>query len=144
MPDDPTLFDQPAVEAHARHTDPESSELTLQSLGKDTSYNWRVFAGLVALSMRDELRVDFRGEEGICVHHDRPVTDDQLLDYMERRYERRYQRNVIARQRGIIRELGWIKRVEDLKGPTGRPVIAHVPTEAGLAVWRNRHDAPSP
>jgi len=43
---------------------------------------------------------------------------------------------VIARQRGIIRELGWIKRVEDVIGPTGRPVVAHVPTEQGLAVWR--------
>lgn len=135
MPDDPTLFDQPAVDAHARHTDPESSELTLQSLGKDTSYNWRIFETIMLLSSHWS-QPD--GPGTAPVHTLEPITDDEITASMERIYGRRYQRNVIARQRGIIRELGWIKRVEDLEGPTGRPVIAHVPTEAGLTVWRNR------
>lgn len=124
MPD-PSLFD--TVETHARLTDPASSELTLQSLGKDTSYNWRIFEAIVALAH----------DERLWHTWNRPVTDDMILDWMERRHQRRYQRNVIARQRGIIRELGWIKRVDDQPGPDGRMVVAHIPTEEGLRLWSN-------
>ena len=121
------IFDHGAgPRVHARMTDPESSHLTMESLGKDTSYNWRIFEKIVSLS-----------EYGM-----RSVTDDDILEAMERVYQRRYQRNVIARQRGIIRELGWIERVEDVIGPNGRPVVAHVPTEQGLAVWRGESSAP--
>lgn len=133
------LFDEAgAPTPHARLTDPLSSELTLRSLGRDTSYNWRIFAAIVALSERTELR---RYDDGpsIAVFHDHPVTDDEILEYLERRDGRRYQRNVIARQRGIIRELGWIKRVDDVDSHiTGRPVVAHIPTRAGLDVWNQR------
>lgn len=140
MPDwyETTIFDHGAgPEPHARLTDPVSSELTLQSLGKDTSYNWRIFDAIVRSSRREELRVSSDGE-GIAVIHDVPVTDDMILDYMERRHMRRYQRNVIARQRGIIRELGWIQRVDDQEGPTGRPVVAHIPTHEGMQIWTSR------
>lgn len=133
------LFDEAgAPTPHARLTDPASSELTLRSLGRDTSYNWRIFAAIVALSERGELR-HYDDGTSIAVIHDNPVTDDEILEYLERRDGRRYQRNVIARQRGIIRELGWIRRVDDVNSHiTGRPVVAHVPTHAGLAVWRNQ------
>lgn len=124
MPD-PSLFD--TVETHARLTDPASSELTLKSLGKDTSLNWRVFESIMYLS-----------NAGRDVGLFRAVTDDMILTYMEGRYERRFQRNVIARQRGIIRELGWIARAEDMPGPDGRMVVAHVPTDQGVELWRNR------
>lgn len=124
MPD-PSLFD--TVEAHARLTDPASSELTLRSLGKDTSLNWRVFESIVHLSNATRERGLFRA-----------VTDDMILTYMEGRYHRRFQRNVIARQRGIIRELGWIARAEDQPSPDGRMIVAHVPTEQGLTLWLNR------
>ena len=117
---DPTLFD--GIAPHARLTDPVSSELTLQSLGRDTSYNWRIFDAIVRLS-----------QGRLCA-----VTDDDILYWMEQRYERRYQRNVIARQRGIIRELGWIERVNDVEGPYGRDVVAHVPTEEGMKLWNSR------
>ena len=120
---------------HARQTDPVSSTLTLDSLGRDTSYNWRIFMAIVALSRRDEER-HYSDGISIAVLHDRPVTDDDILDYMERRYQRRYQRNVIARQRGIVRDWGFIRRANDVVGRTGRDTIAHVPTHQGLEAWR--------
>ena len=131
------IFDHGAgPRPHARRTDPISSELTLASLGKDTSLNWRVFRAIVALSERTELRIDMRDEQGLAVIHDHPVTDDDIVAWMERRYDRRFQRNVIARQRGIIRELGWIMRVDDVvSNVTNRQCVAHIPTQAGLALW---------
>ena len=123
---DPSLFDAP--QPHARATDPVSSELTLRSLGRDTSYNWRIFQCIVWLSEQ------FNASNWPV--HNRPVTDDMILDAMEQRYGRRFQRNVIARQRGIIRELGWIERVDDVISPiTNRPTVAHIPSAEGLRVW---------
>lgn len=133
-----TIYDELGTpDPHARLTDPESSELTLRSLGKDTSYNWRIFERVVALSY------GHKHPSGWPTHAS-PVTDDMILESMERVYGRRYQRNVIARQRGIIRELGWIERVDDVDSHvTGRPVVAHIPTEAGLGIWRTRTDDPA-
>lgn len=127
------IFDHGAgPRPHARMTDPESSHLTLESLGKDTSYNWRIFDCVVRLA-----GVFRHGDELIY----RAVTDDAILEAMERKYGRRYQRNVIARQRGIIRELGWIERVNDVESPiTGRFVVAHIPTEHGLELWLKGRD----
>ena len=136
------LFDEAgAPEPHARMTDPESSDLTVKSLGRDTSYNWRIFEAIMSLSRREEAR-HYADGDSIAVLHDVDVCDDQILDYMERRWGRRYQRNVIARQRGIIREAGWIIKVDDhfrhnvTVGP--RWVVAHIPTSAGVEAWR-RH-----
>lgn len=128
-------------EPHARFGDPASSELTVKSLGRDSGYNWRIFACIVRLSARDEWRTDWRGESAIAVMHDRPVTDDMILELMERDAGRRYQRNVVARQRGIIREAGWIKPVDaQFRGSGKGPcfVIAHIPTWRGIDAW-HRH-----
>lgn len=131
------LFDA-GPEPHARMTDPVSSHLTIDSLGRDTSYNWRIFEAIIALSERTEFR-HYDDGDSIAVIHDHPVTDDDIVEWMERRYQRRFQRNVVARQRGIVHEMGWLKRVDDVIGNTGRQTIAHIPTSAGLTVWREAH-----
>lgn len=123
-----------APEPHARFTDPVSSELTLQSLGRDRSYNWRIFDAIMHLSVREEPR-HYADGDSIAVIHDVPVTDDDIVDWLERRHGGRVQRNVIARQRGIVRELGFIQRVADIIGRTGRQTIAHIPTSHGAQLW---------
>jgi hypothetical protein len=122
------------AQPHARMTDPVSSDLTIKSLGRDTSYSWRIFTAVMVLSERTEERMYDDGIS-IAVMRDRPVTDDDILTLMERD-GRRYQRNVIARQRGLLREAGWIRRVDDVEGRTGRPTIAHVPTWAGIDTYQ--------
>lgn len=132
------LFEEAgAPEPHARAHDPESSELTVKSLGRDTGYNWRIFLAIVSLSERTELR-HYDDGDSIAVIHDRPVTDDDIVAWMERSHGRRYQRNVVARQRGIIREAGWIQPVADcfrpkhIRGNGPLMVVAHIPTHAGV------------
>lgn len=136
------LFDDAGAPApHARAGDPESSELTVKSLGRDDSYNWRIFHAIMELSSRDELRRDMRGEDGIAVVHDKPVADDHILAWMERRFGRRYQRNVIARQRGLLREAGWIQPCNEGEsaiawvGDRAQLRLLHIPTSAGIHAW---------
>lgn len=135
------LFEEAgAPEPHARMMDPPSSHLTVESLGKDTSYNWRIFTCIIGLSQRFEPR-EYADGSSIAVIYDAPVTDDAILVSMERVWGRRYQRNVIARQRGLLREAGWLKRVDDVigldtNGTKFRAVVAHIPTHAGVEAYQ--------
>jgi hypothetical protein len=56
-----------------------------------------------------------------------PITDDDVWLCLEHMLNRRLQRNVIARARGLLERDGWFTRVADQPSPTtGRDVIAYV------------------
>ena len=132
-----SIYDEPGVggdPVHARMTDPVSSDLTVKSLGRDTGYQHRVWVAIYCLSGREELR-HYDDGDSIAVIHDKPVTDDDVVDFLERDGTR-HQRNVVARTRGLLRTAGWIERVDDVIGRTGRPTIAHIPTSEGVSAWR--------
>lgn len=107
--------------APARARGPRQSQLTLDSLGRDESMKRNVARAVVMCSRRGDPK------SGAFVH-DRPVTDDQITEWIERRLGRRQQRNVIARSRGLMERDGWFDPVPDVVGRTGRPTHAVVPS----------------
>lgn len=53
-----------------------------------------------------------------------PVTDDDVLELVEARTKRRFQRNVLARARGRLERDGLLERCPSVIGRTGRPTVA--------------------
>lgn len=97
---------------------PRQSQQLLDSLGKDHSLKNRVVLAVVACS----------GRRGL------PVTDDDATEWMEAQYRRRFQRNVIARTRGLLEAEGWFVQVPDVIGRTGRMTRAVTPSDWCLDV----------
>lgn len=92
-----------ATDAHARRSDPIPSHLTLQSLGRDTTAKARIVLAAFQLEER---------------HNGRPWNDTQLLERIEQITRKRWQRNVIARTRGLMEHSDddpdrpvWVERV---------------------------------
>ena len=86
---------KPSPDAHARRSDPISSHLTLQSLGKDTALKSRVLLAAMKLE-----------EQGINAWNDTELTAQVELDTRKRQ-----QRNVIARTRDLMTDDGWFEKV---------------------------------
>lgn len=119
----PMSFDDLEFEsAPARARGPIQSQLTLASLGRDTSMKKNIARAVVACSGRDPDADPFSS----------PVTDDHITEWIERFTQRRQQRNVIARTRGLLEKAGWFDPVPDVIGRTGRPTHAIVPSDALL------------
>ena len=112
--DQRSLFDT----APARARGPRSSQLTLDSLGRDESLKRNIARAVMACSVHDSPQT-----------YDRPVTDDDITDWLEIRFRRRFQRNVVARTRGLLQQAGWFLPVPDVVGRTGRPTRAVIPSE---------------
>lgn len=91
---------------------PAQSQATLDSLGRDTSLKFRIVAAVAALG--------------------RPATDDDITEILELGYGRRFQRNVIARTRGLLEAAGWLQQGPDVKGRTGRPTHTTLLTQQAL------------
>lgn len=82
-----------------RNSDPISSHFANAAIRNDRRLADHIIQGVLILSTA-------------AVESDRlPVTDDDLLDYVERRTNRRQQRNVIARCRGLLERDGFFERV---------------------------------
>lgn len=128
------LAGDPASPASARRSDPRSSHLTVRSIQRDGSMNKAIFEMIVALAQYCTFTIDGRVKE-VC--WDSPVTDDKVWTRLEIATDRRWQRNVIARARGLMEsELGLFQRVPDVIGPHGRPVIAYIPTAKAVAIFQ--------
>lgn len=89
-----------ATTTHARRSDPLSSELTLRSLGRDTTAKARVIQAAA--------RIELQTRQGGGGH--RPWTDTELLEEIEHMTNKRWQRNVVARTRGLLVNDGWIEQ----------------------------------
>lgn len=119
-----SLFENQHVPRAARG--PVQSQLTLASLGKDTTLKSQIAFAVWALSSRP-----------VGVTFDRAVTDDCITDFLERRHGRRFQRNVVARTRGLMEVDGWFDPVPDVIGRTGRPTHAVVASASLIALYSN-------
>lgn len=95
--------------AHARKGDPIGSHLTIASICADVS-----LATLILWA------VTIHTDEG------QPATDDDVIQLMEARTKRRFQRNVIARARVRLERENELVRVPPVIGRTGRPTVAYV------------------
>lgn len=98
--------------AHARRSDPVQSHAAVAGVVADTS-----LAGLILWA---------------CAYHNperEPLTDDDVLELMEARTGRRFQRNVIARARGRLMNPedgpNLLEQCPDVIGRTGRPTICY-------------------
>lgn len=104
------------ADAHARMSDPVSSEIAVVSIGRDLS----IRSAILRLAER-------------WSNQARPFTDTMLTDEIEKAWGTRQQRNVIARSRGLIEREGLIERV-GLFDVGGRPYMHFqlvVPTGQG-------------
>lgn len=106
---DPTLFDQ-SDDAHARRSDPVSSHLTNQSLGKDTSTKALIWT-MAAWWSRN---------------HGTPMNDTLLTELLEHHTGGRFQRNVVARSRDLMTDDGWFIKV-DMRTYHGRTLVHFIP-----------------
>jgi hypothetical protein len=98
---------------HARALDPESSHLTVRSIVKDKTLAADILRAVVNVHRTT---------------HGKSMTDDDVLDALIAAYPGvRFQRNVIARARGLLEPL-YIERGPMVKGVTGRPTISYWPT----------------
>lgn len=100
---DPTLFD--AARAHARRTDPFTSDQALKAIAKNDTLMGLIWQAAV-------------------VHRaaGRDWNDTELLHWIERASCRRQQRNVIARSRGMLEDAGMIRQT-GVKVYDGRPLM---------------------
>jgi hypothetical protein len=110
-----SIFDVP--EPSGRRTDPISSHVTVKSLGKDTSLKMMVLRAFIEAS--------WNGDEVTL------ASDDRIVAVLEATYQRRFQRNVVARTRGLL-EPEWVWRVGTGYDDRSRPVLYFVPTKAAL------------
>ena len=102
---------------HARALDPESSHLTVRSIVKDKTLAADILRAVVNVSRTT---------------YGKSMTDDDVLDALIAAYPGvRFQRNVIARSRGLLEPL-YIQRGPMVKGVTGRPTISYWPTATAL------------
>lgn len=106
--------------AHARRSDPVSSDLTLASLGRDDSLKQRIVAAAMRLEGRS-LTADVA-----------PWCDNELYREM-RRHGYEGQRSVMARSRGLLEQDGWFERVGLYTDPfTNRPAVFFRLTRAAV------------
>jgi hypothetical protein len=87
---------------HARFTDPVQSDETVKSLGKDTNLKSLIYHAVLHLQGPGRNLV---GDQG--------VTDDEIWAYLESTTGRRFQRNVLARTRGLMANDNLIYMVAD-------------------------------
>lgn len=123
------MFDRHGlVTAHARLSDPVSSEYTVASIGRDTSLRRLVMNAVIECYEPGGLQ--FVGHF-ICGC----VTDDVVLTHIELRQQRRFQRNVLARTRGLLENEGWLARHGFHIRNDGRRVITFIPTQQALDAY---------
>lgn len=129
----PSLFEtQPA---HARG--PIQSQLTVDSLGRDTSLKFLIAIAVTVCSRRI---VNWASDTDLRQYAwNHPVTDDMITEYLELCCNRRFQRNVIARTRGLMERDGWFTSVPDVVGRTGRPTHAVIPSPTTVDIVRTHH-----
>lgn len=87
-----SIFDEPTPDVHARMGDPRSSHRTVNSLGRDGVLKrqiWFVFDWMLTRGTPE-------------------VNDTQLTELLEQIHRRRYQRNVVARARGLMEDDGFL------------------------------------
>ena len=102
MPDEQlTIYD-----AHARRSDPNSSHIAVQNIGRDTSLRDHIYTAANQLE-----------DAGY-----RWWTDTLLTELIELNTGRRQQRNVIARARGLMERHGYIERL-GLDPTSSRPLM---------------------
>jgi len=134
MYDQPSIFQTEHTPATARG--PIQSQLTLASLGKDHSLKANIARAVIACSHRHYSRWNRDAGRLVGVEdYTREVTDDDITDQLERTHGRRFQRNVVARTRGLMEVDGWFDPVPDVKGRTGRPTHAIVPSARLLELY---------
>jgi hypothetical protein len=120
--------DHPIVpEVSARATDPTSSHVTVRSLAKDGSSYRMILTAVCQLSMGSIL---------FGLAPSPLVTDDRVVIALETVMGRRFQRNVIARSRGLL-EPDYIKRIGVMPDDTGRSILHYVPTELAMNWFHN-------
>lgn len=124
-----SLFENRHVPRPARG--PVQSQLTLASLGKDTTLKSQIARAVYSLSRREEQR----GDWVYAVMFDESVTDDCITNFLEQHHGRRFQRNVVARTRGLMEVDGWFDSVPDVIGRTGRPTHAVVASASLIALY---------
>jgi hypothetical protein len=90
--------------AHARWSDPSSSDFTVKSIAADVRGRELVLA--------------------VAATFDQPWCDTELWERTEALTGRRHQRNVLARTRGLMEEDGLIQRVGQWTF-RGRPGVVH-------------------
>lgn len=129
MTDQPSLFDV----GNPRARGPIQSQLTVTSLGRDTTLKFRIAAAVVMLAVRVKIG-EIDGNRQLVYTYDRPVTDDAITECLEARHQRRFQRNVVARTRGLMEQAGWFQPVPDVIGRTGRPTHAIIPTALTVTI----------
>lgn len=112
---EPTLFDPPL----ARTSDPIQSHLTVASIKSDSGLAADILRCLHELRACHEAVYPHRPWHGAC--------DDDVVVWLENRHQRRFQRNVVARARGLLEQPDAgcvIERMPSLMSSvTGRPVI---------------------
>jgi hypothetical protein len=84
----------------ARTGDPTSSHLTVASLGKDRTLKRQIVDAAYTLNNARAWSEPIRAWD-----------DDDLVTLLEARHGHRYQRNVIARTRGLLEADGWFERI---------------------------------
>lgn len=100
----------------ARTTDPISSHIANSAIR-----NNKTLASLILTTV-----------ERLYMQSQEPCNDDQICFVIEARTERRQQRNVIARSRGLLERDGLLERVED---PSGRGRVVVIPNKQ----WREEN-----
>ena len=121
----PDLFGIQHTPATARG--PVQSQLTVASLGRDASLKKLIARAVLHRASHSQLRHSSDGD-AFAILYDLPVTDDDITEHCERVTGRRFQRNVIARTRGLMERDGWFVPVPDVIGRTGRPTHAIIPS----------------
>jgi len=99
------------LDVHARKGDPASSDRALRAIAKNGTMRGLIIEALVCYEM--------------------PVSDDDILSYVESFTNKRQQRNVIARTRGLLENAGYCLRVAaDLTIPG--TVLTFIPTQLAI------------
>lgn len=121
--------DHPVVpEVSARATDPTSSHVTVRSLAKDGSSYRMILTAVCQLHLGSTFGMT----------PTKLVTDDRVVQALETVMDRRFQRNVVARSRGLL-EPDYIQRVGVMPDSNGRSILHYVPTELALT-WFHSTD----
>ena len=106
----------------ARARGPLQSQAVLDSLGKDDSL--KSFVALACLFQ----------PHGVGYH--KRMTDDQITQRLEFCTGRRFQRNVVARTRGLLERDNWLTPSGDVIGRTGRPTHTTLPSLKLMRLYR--------
>jgi len=96
--------------AHARRSDPSSSEVVNRSLGADGSMRRNIWIVATDNWRRNEV----------------PLNDTFLTEQLELLTRKRQQRNVVARCRDLMTDEGWFEKV-GLIEYDGRAIVHFIP-----------------